>query len=126
MIVTLDKAYHEEADRVVLKLPVKLAPIKVAVYPLLTKEPLVKVAKEIYYDILKNAIPAIYDDSGSIGRRYARADEIGVPYAVTIDYQTLEDGTVTIRFRDSKRQIRVSRDELIERIKEFIERSEVK
>ncbi len=126
MIVTLDKAYHEEADRVVLKLPVKLAPIKVAVYPLLTKEPLVKVAKEIYYDILKNVIPAIYDDSGSIGRRYARADEIGVPYAVTIDYQTLEDGTVTIRFRDSKRQIRVSRDELIRRIKEFIERSEVK
>ena len=126
MIVTLDKAYHEEADRVVLKLPVKLAPIKVAVYPLLTREPLVKVAKEIYYDILKNAIPAIYDDSGSIGRRYARADEIGVPYAVTIDYQTLEDGTVTIRFRDSKRQIRVGKDELIKRIKEFIERSEVK
>ncbi len=126
MIVALDKAYHEEADRVVLKLPVKLAPIKVAVYPLLTKEPLVKVAKEIYYSILKNAIPAIYDDSGSIGRRYARADEIGVPYAVTIDYQTLEDGTVTIRFRDSKRQIRVSKDELIKRIKEFMERSEVK
>ncbi len=126
ILVALEKAYHEEEGRVVLKLPVRLAPIKVAVLPLLTKEPLVSVAKEVYEEVLSSSIPAIYDEAGSIGRRYARADEVGVPYAVTIDYQTLEDGTVTIRFRDSRRQVRVHRKELISKLRELMGRSEVK
>ncbi|MCD6428113.1 MAG: glycine--tRNA ligase [Desulfurococcales archaeon] len=119
VLVVLDHAYTEEEDRVILKIPPKIAPVKLAVFPLVTKEPLIKIAKEIFYDALAQGLTAIYDDSGSIGRRYARADEIGIPYAVTVDYQTLEDRTVTIRERDTRTQIRVGIDEVIGKIKEL-------
>ncbi|RLG85147.1 MAG: glycine--tRNA ligase, partial [Thermoprotei archaeon] len=122
VLVVLDRAYTEdEGGRIVLKLPPRIAPIKVAVFPLVTKEPLVKAAREVYESFLNRGIPAIYDETGSIGRRYARADEIGVPYAITIDYQTLEDSTVTIRFRDTRVQIRVSIKDVVDKVINLIE-----
>jgi len=122
VLVVLDKAYDVESDgRVVLRLPPKIAPIKVAIFPLVSKEPLTKIALDIYMDFLKHGVPAIYDDSGSIGRRYARADEIGIPFAITVDYDTPNDGTVTIRFRDTREQIRVKVENVIREIKSRIE-----
>ncbi len=114
LLVVLDKAYSEEGGRVVLKLPPKLAPYKLAVFPLIPKEESLRtLAKRIYHDAVKAGLTAIYDEDGSIGRRYARVDEIGVPFAVTVDYQSLEDNTVTVRFRDSREQIRIKSNEVI-------------
>jgi len=114
LLVVLDKAYSEEGGRVVLKLPPKLAPYKLAVFPLIPKEESLRMlARKIYHDAVKAGLTVIYDEDGSIGRRYARVDEIGVPYAVTVDYQSLEDNTVTIRFRDSREQVRIKSDEVV-------------
>ena len=120
VLVVLDHAYAEEEGRVILKIPPKIAPVKLAVFPLVTKEPLISIAREIFYNALAQGLPAVYDDSGSIGRRYARADEIGIPYAITVDYQTLEDKTVTIRERDTRSQIRVGVDEAVSKVKKLI------
>jgi len=111
LFLSIANAYTEKKDRVILSLPKSIAPYEVAVFPLLDRENLIKKAREIY-DILKDKFDVIYDDSGSIGKRYARVDEIGVPYAITIDPQTLEDNSVTIRERDSWSQIRVKEDKL--------------
>lgn len=114
LLVVLDRAYTEEGGRVVLKLPPKLAPYKLAVFPLVSKEESLKaLAKKIYNDAVKAGLTVIYDEDGSIGRRYARVDEIGVPYAVTVDYQSLEDDTVTVRFRDTREQIRIKLSEVV-------------
>ncbi|MEM1821248.1 MAG: His/Gly/Thr/Pro-type tRNA ligase C-terminal domain-containing protein, partial [Zestosphaera sp.] len=114
LLVVLDRAYTEEGGRIVLKLPPRLAPYKLAVFPLVSKEESLKaLAKKIYNDAVKAGLTVIYDEDGSIGRRYARVDEIGVPFAVTVDYQSLEDNTVTLRFRDSKEQIRIKSDEVV-------------
>jgi len=104
-------AYHDDKERgnVVLKLHYKLAPVKVGIFPLVNK--LEEKAKEIYH-MLREEFVCLYDRSGSIGRRYARADEIGMPYCVTIDFETLEDKSVTIRERDTTKQIRVKLSEL--------------
>jgi len=103
-------AYDEEADkdeiRVVLHLHPRLAPVKVAVLPLSRREAVVKLAKELYAD-LRPCWMVHYDDAQSIGRRYRRQDEIGTPFCVTIDFQSLEDEQVTIRERDTMNQIRV-------------------
>jgi len=103
-------AYDEEPDqeeiRVLLHLHPSLAPIKVAVLPLSRREELVKAAKKIYTD-LRQCWMASYDDAQSIGRRYRRQDEIGTPFCVTVDFQSLEDEQATIRERDSMNQIRV-------------------
>ncbi len=108
-------AYDEEADkeeiRVVLHLHPTLAPIKVAVLPLSRREKLVEVAKQIHAD-LRQCWMVQYDDTQSIGRRYRRQDEIGTPFCVTIDFQSLEDAQVTIRERDTMNQIRVPISEL--------------
>ena len=110
VLAFLCDAYDEEPDkdeiRVVLRLHPALAPIKVAVLPLSRREPLVKLAKEIHADLRLCWVTG-YDDAQSIGRRYRRQDEIGTPYCVTIDFQSLEDNQVTIRERDSMNQIRV-------------------
>lgn len=110
MFLLLD-AYCEEGEgkdmRVVLKLHPKVAPVKVAVFPLsANKEELTNEAKKIYQD-LKLQFQTVYDDNSNVGKRYRRQDEIGTPWCVTIDYQTLEDGTVTVRDRDTKTQERV-------------------
>jgi glycyl-tRNA synthetase len=89
------------------------APIKVGVFPLMGKEELLTPAGEIDWTLRMNGVMTNFDDSGSIGRRYARMDEIGTPFCITVDYQTLEDGTVTIRERDSTEQVRVRKDEVV-------------
>lgn len=117
-------AYHEEpvkpesgngssGSRVVLKLHQRLAPIKVAVFPLIANKPeIVKKAQEIYLS-LRLRLPTAWDDRGNIGKRYYAQDEVGTPWCVTIDYQTLEDRTVTVRDRDSAKQERMAVDKLV-------------
>ncbi len=101
----------ESNERVYFKFPPEISPY-VCVFPLTAKDGLPEKAGEVV-DVLKKAnLYVFYDKSGSIGRRYARADEIGVSYALTIDYDTLKDNTVTVRFRDTKEQTRVKIDEL--------------
>lgn len=103
---------------VVLKLDKKIAPIKVAVLPLLKNKPeLVKKAKEIY-ELLKTHFVCQYDEADSIGRRYRRFDEIGCPWAITIDFETLKDDTVTLRDRDTMKQERVKIKDLIKVLNE--------
>ena len=111
LYLTLLNAYREKGTRIILSLPKYLAPYDVAVFPLLEREELIKKAKEVY-ELLKGKFDVIFDDSGSIGKRYARADEIGIPYSITIDPQTLVDNSVTIRDRDTWQQIRVNISEL--------------
>jgi glycyl-tRNA synthetase len=101
----------EGRKRTVLRLHPRTAPVKVAVLPLVSKEAMPERAREIF-ETLRRRIPAEYDEGGSIGRRYRRQDEIGTPWGVTVDGQTLEDGTVTLRDRDSLEQERVPADEL--------------
>ncbi len=106
--------YDKKRDNIVLKLHPKLAPIKVAVFPLLSnKKELVKPAKEVYEE-LKKELSCFYDAAGSIGRRYARQDELGTPYCATIDFDSLKKKDVTVRDRDSTSQVRVKIDDLKE------------
>ncbi len=110
LLMILVDAYTQEENRIVLKLDPKLAPYKLAVFPLVANKPeLLDKARSIY-DSLKPKFMTAWDDRGNIGKRYLSQDEAGTPYAVTIDYQTLEDDTVTIRDRDtaSQERIRVS------------------
>lgn len=112
ILITLLEAYKEEEDRVYLALPPKLAPYKCAVFPLLKNKPeLVAKAKDIYHNLQKDFNVA-WDDRGNVGKRYYSQDEIGTPFCVTVDFQTLEDGTVTVRNRDSKEQVRMKGEEL--------------
>lgn len=112
-LALLNNGYVEEKDRVVLKLSKELAPYRVAVFPLVkNKENLVKKAREIFEDIKKAGISCVWDDRGNIGKRYYSQDEIGTPSCVTVDYQTLEDNTVTIRDRDTTEQKRVGVSDL--------------
>lgn len=107
-------AYAEDGERVVLKLHPKLAPYKVAVFPLLAnKEDLVSEARKIYKTLQQDMMVA-WDDRGNIGKRYFAQDEAGTPFCVTVDFQTLEDKTVTVRDRDSAKQERVAIDKLSE------------
>jgi len=121
LFIALDHAYSEREGRVVLRLPPRIAPVKAAVFPLIRDEELVERARRIWWGLLDEGLYAVYDDDGSIGRRYARVDEIGVPVAVTVDYQTLEDGTVTLRDRDTWNQVRVREDRVVEAVKAFLE-----
>ena len=109
-------AYHEDGDRVVLKLHPRLAPVKVAVFPLLANKPqLVEKAREIYRTLTSRPHtlnPIVWDDRGNIGKRYYAQDEIGTPWCVTVDFQTLEDETVTVRDRDTAEQERMKVSEL--------------
>jgi glycyl-tRNA synthetase len=105
--------------RVVLRLPSFLAPVKLAVMPLVKKDGLPDIAEKIVHD-LKFDFNCQYDDKDSIGRRYRRQDAIGTPYCITIDHQTLEDQSVTIRYRDSMQQERVQIKQLVEIIKEKV------
>jgi glycyl-tRNA synthetase len=108
----LEHAYREEdvegedESRIVLGLKSEVAPVQVAILPLLTRQELIGPAREIESSLKKKGIMVGYDDSGTIGRRYRRNDEIGTPYSITIDYDTLEDGTVTIRDMETMKQVR--------------------
>jgi glycyl-tRNA synthetase len=115
VLAALCDAYDEEEvageQRTVLKLHPRLAPIKVAVLPLVRKDGQPELAQETF-ELLRGQLQSEYDEGGSIGRRYRRQDEIGTPYCVTIDHQSLEDRTVTVRDRDTLDQDRVAIDEL--------------
>jgi glycyl-tRNA synthetase len=99
-------AEGEEEARLVMHFSSSVAPVQVAILPLLTRKELADPAKEIVAKLREKTLLVNYDDSGTIGRRYRRNDEIGTPYSITVDYDTLDDGTVTIRDRDSMRQVR--------------------
>jgi len=103
--------------RTVMRLHPRLAPIKAAIFPLVKKDGMPEVAKKIYLD-LKKHFNVFYDDKGAVGRRYRRQDEAGTPYCITVDGQSLDDQTVTIRDRDSLKQSRVSIDECVAAIQE--------
>ena len=113
-------AYEEEEERVVLHFHPKLAPIKVAVFPLMRKEGHPEKAREIE-KMLRPHFKIQYDESGNIGRRYRRQDEIGTPYCVTIDHDTFQDDCVTLRDRDSMEQVRIPISGLIEALQERID-----
>lgn len=108
LLMLLADAYTKDVDRVFLKLSPRIAPYKAAVFPLLAnKENLVAKAREIYHNLKKDYMVA-WDDRGNIGKRYASQDEIGTPYCITVDFQSLEDSTVTVRDRDTGKQDRVA------------------
>ena len=116
--VALEHSYsQDEVDgevRKVLRLPPTVAPVQAAVFPLMNRDGLDGIAQAITDRLTRCRILAQYDDSGAIGRRYRRQDEIGTPFAVTVDYDTLEDNTVTVRDRDSMEQVRVPVERLPE------------
>lgn len=106
--------YDEAHERIVLKLPAHIAPVKYCVSPLLKNKPeLVTKAREVFSSLKKKHGAVMWDDNGNIGKRYRRQDEIGTPYCVVIDFETLEDGTVTVRDRDTTEQTRKKIDELL-------------
>jgi len=123
LLVCLVDAYHEEVvkdeERTVLKLDPKIAPIKAGVYPLVKRENMPEIAKKIE-DLLRPHFKVFYDEGGAIGRRYRRQDEVGTPFGITVDSQTLQDQTVTLRERDSMEQVRVKIDELVGVLKKKI------
>ena len=112
-------AYDEDEiageQRTVLRLHPALAPVKVAVLPLVKKDGQPELATEIHRE-LRDRFQSEYDEGGAIGRRYRRQDEIGTPWAVTVDHQSLEDRTVTLRDRDSLEQVRIAIAELADEI----------
>ena len=104
--VALEYAFLRRNKRNVMSLSRDIAPIQISVFPLVNKDGLLEKADDIYHSLVKEGFTIEWDSSGSIGRRYARSDEIGTPIGLTIDYQTLEDETVTLRDRDSWKQVR--------------------
>jgi glycyl-tRNA synthetase len=120
-LVLLCDAYHEEdvvgEKRVVMRFHPALAPLKAAVLPLVNKDGMPELARRIY-DGLRGRFNVVYDDGGSIGRRYRRQDEAGTPFGITIDGQSTQDQTVTVRDRDTLQQVRVAADRLIDHLQE--------
>jgi glycyl-tRNA synthetase len=112
--VAFEYAYRVKDDRTLLSFPRDIAPVQVGIYPLVSKDGLSEKALELHKMLLNEGFVAEYDEAGSIGRRYARADEVGVPLGITVDYDTLNDDTVTIRDRDTWRQVRSRIGELPE------------
>jgi glycyl-tRNA synthetase len=107
MVDAYDEEQVEGRERVLLRLHPRLAPVKVAVLPLVNKDGQPEKARAIYED-LRRRMSAEFDTGGSIGKRYRRQDEIGTPWGVTVDHQTMEDDTVTLRDRDSLSQDRIA------------------
>ena len=124
LLAFLVDAYDEEEvegdRRIVLRLDPRLAPFKAGVYPLLRKDGQPERAQEIR-DILKEHFPVVYDQAGSIGRRYRRQDEIGTPFGITVDHETMTDQTVTLRDRDAMTQVRIPVDRLVDEIRRRID-----
>jgi len=112
--VALEYAYCTKEDRTLMKFPNDIAPIQVGIYPLMNKDGIPEKTMEIHRMLTDEGFLAEYDESGSIGRRYARADEVGIPLGITVDYDTLKDETVTVRDRDSWKQVRTPIKDLAE------------
>jgi glycyl-tRNA synthetase len=121
LIDAYDTEEVEGRKRTVLRLHPRLAPVKAAVLPLVSKEGMPEKAREVY-DQVRRRVRSEYDEGGSIGRRYRRQDEIGTPWGVTVDGQTMEDDTVTLRDRDSLEQVRVPIEGLAEELADRAER----
>ncbi len=119
IMAILYSSYREEEGRVYLSLKPAVAPVQVAVLPLVTKDGLPEKAREVY-NVLKKYFRVEYDEKGSIGKRYRRYDEIGTPFCVTIDYETLENDTVTVRQRDNMKQVRVRIPDLREELERWM------
>jgi glycyl-tRNA synthetase len=127
ILMVLSEAYVEEDlsmvdkkdSRVLLKFPPRLAPIKLAILPLVKKDGLPDVAKDIL-ERCRGRFRCFYEEKDAIGKRYRRMDAIGTPFCVTVDYQTLEDQTVTIRYRDSMLQERISVNTIAEIVEKQI------
>ena len=120
LVDAYDEDEAEGEERAVLRFHPSIAPVKAAVLPLLRKDGQPERAQEIR-DILAKQFPVQYDQAGSIGRRYRRQDEIGTPFGITVDHQTMQDSTVTLRDRDSMQQVRIPVDRLVDEIKGKIE-----
>ncbi len=115
LLTLLVDAYDEEPERVVLRLHPRVAPLKAAIFPLVKRDGMPERARKIE-ELLRPHFNIFYDESGAIGRRYRRQDEAGTPFGITVDSQTAEDDTVTLRERDSMEQVRVKIDDLISEI----------
>lgn len=120
--VALEYAYGVKDDRVVLSFPRTIAPIQVGIYPLMSKDGLDVKAKDIQKMLVCEGFMTEFDETGSIGRRYARADEAGIQLGITIDYDSLKDDTVTIRDRDTWRQVRTKVSDLPKLLHQYFER----
>lgn len=127
MLAVICDAYDESdgsdgraTGEVTLRINSKLAPIKAAVFPLVKKDKLPEMAQTIHHELQKKGITSYYDESGSVGRRYRRQDEIGTPFCITVDFDSLKDGKVTVRDRDTMKQERVSIDEIVVYIEDQI------
>ena len=118
LLTILADAFTQEnvngEPRTVLKISPKIAPIKVAVFPLMNKNNMPEISQKIVNEIQNSGIASFFDSGGSIGKRYRRQDEAGTPFGITVDHDTLEDNTVTLRYRDTMKQERVSIDKIIE------------
>jgi glycyl-tRNA synthetase len=119
--VALEYAYRVKDDRVVMSFPRTIAPTQVGVYPLVSKDGIAEKAREVHQLLLNEGFAVELDETGSIGRRYARADEAGVPLGITVDYDTLKDGTVTIRDRDTWQQVRSPINDLAELLHKYFQ-----
>lgn len=119
LLTCLVDAYEEQTERVVLHLSPKIAPIKVAIFPLVKRDGMPEIAQRITA-MLRPYFKVFYDESGSVGRRYRRQDEIGTPYAVTVDSETLTHASVTLRDRESMAQERISIDGLVEKLRALL------
>jgi glycyl-tRNA synthetase len=122
LLVCLVDGYKEEPEneRVVLQLSPKIAPIKAAIFPLVKKDGMPEIAHKIEEN-LRKYFKVFYDESGSVGRRYRRQDEVGTPFGITVDSETLQNNSVTLRERDSMGQVRVNIDSLVEELRKRIE-----
>ena len=117
LTILADAFTQEEVNgesRTVLKLSPKIAPIKVAIFPLMNKNNMPEISQKIVDDIRNSGIASFYDAGGSIGKRYRRQDEAGTPFGITVDHDTLDDNTVTLRDRDTMKQERISIDKIID------------
>ena len=122
-LATLSESYERKNKRNIFHLPRSLSPYQVSVFPLVSKDGLPEKAQEIHKMVLYSGVWAFYDERGRIGRRYSRSDEVGTPLALAIDYDTLEDGSLTIRDRDSWTQVRVHISELAEKLRSYFKES---
>jgi glycyl-tRNA synthetase len=124
LLTILADAYEEDViegePRVVLRFAPHIAPIQVAVFPLVQRDGMPDAARQIVEELRARAWHAVYDAGGSIGRRYRRMDEVGTPFCITVDGQTSEDQTVTVRDRDTTEQVRISTDAIVDYLSERI------
>ncbi|HEX2205415.1 MAG TPA: glycine--tRNA ligase [Longimicrobium sp.] len=123
-LAVLANAYREEEvegeTRVVLGIKPSLAPLKAGVFPLVKKDGMPERATQIHEDLRRRGVPSFYDEAGAIGRRYRRQDEAGTPFCITVDGETMENGTVTVRDRDTMEQSRISQDEIVRYLEERV------